>query len=99
MSFEDVEHGKPDQEMELKMDSEAKIDYPLAAQKFSNVHYLTLHFPKNFGGEKTRVYYIGLRGSFQHDFRERIAIATYEARPIPDDHKADVKEEVMRHVF
>jgi hypothetical protein len=99
MSFEDVTNGKPDQEMELKMDTEAKIDYPLASHKFSNLHYLTLHFPTNFGSEQTRIYYIGLRGSFQHDFRERIAIATYEARPVPDDHKANLRDQVQRHVF
>lgn len=99
MSFEDAAQGKPDQEMELKMDTEAKLDYPLAAHKFSNVHCLTLHFPANFGGEQSRLYYIGLRGSFQHDFRERIAIATYEARPIPDDHKAEIPDQINRHVF
>lgn len=32
--------------------------------KFSSVYNLTLHFPKNFGAEKTKIYYIGLRGEF-----------------------------------
>jgi len=99
MSFEDVNQGKPDQEMELKIDTEAKVDYPLASIKFSNVHHLTLHFPRNFGAEQTRIYYIGLRGSFQHEFRERIAIATYESRAMPDDHKAEVPDKVHHHVF
>lgn len=113
MSFEDVAQGKPDQEMELKIDTEAAIDYPLASFKFSNLHYLTIHFPCSFGDEKTRIYYIGLRGltyfdlgfqyifsgSFQHAFREKIAIATYEARAVPDDHKAITKAENIKHVF
>ncbi|KAI6177699.1 PITH domain-containing protein [Aphelenchoides bicaudatus] len=99
MSFEDVTQGKPDQEMELKQDTEAKVDYPLASSKFSNVHCLTLYFPTNFGDDQTRIYYIGLRGSYQHDYRERIAIANYEARPVPDDHKVYGKDQVQRHVF
>jgi hypothetical protein len=99
MSFDDAMNGKPDQEMELKMDMEAKVDYPLASIKFSNVHHLTLHFPTNFGAEQSRIYYIGLRGSFQREFKESVVIATYESRPVPDDHKADIREEVHRHVF
>lgn len=91
--------GRPDQEFELKMDTEAKIDYPLASAKFSNIYYLTLHFPISFGHEQSRIFYIGLRGSFQHDFREKVAIATYEARPIPDDHKANIPDQIHRHVF
>ncbi|CAD5216759.1 unnamed protein product [Bursaphelenchus okinawaensis] len=99
MSFEDVTAGKPDQEVELKVDTEGRVDYPLISTKFSNIYYLTLHFPKNFGAEQTRIYYIGLRGSFQHGFREKVAIATYEARPMPDDHKANTRDQVQRHVF
>ena len=98
MSFSDIEGAKPDQEMQLKQDDEAKIDYPLIVTKFGNIHHLTLHFPSNFGGEQTRIYYIGLRGSFQHAFREKIAIATYEARAMPDDHKHTVKEANQHHV-
>ncbi|KAI6240125.1 PITH domain-containing protein [Aphelenchoides fujianensis] len=96
--FEDAQSGKPEQEMELKMDSEAKIDYPLAAFKFSNVFHLTLHFPKNFGAEQTRIFYIGLRGSFQNNFREKVVIANYEARPVPDDHKGEIPDQAHHHI-
>uniref|UniRef100_A0A914Y1C6 PITH domain-containing protein n=1 Tax=Panagrolaimus superbus TaxID=310955 RepID=A0A914Y1C6_9BILA len=98
MSFSDIEGAKPDQEMQLKQDDEAKIDYPLIVTKFGNVHHLTLHFPSNFGGDETRIYYIGLRGSFQHAFRDQIAIATYEARPVPDDHKHSIPNANHHHV-
>ena len=98
MSFSDLEGAKPDQEMQLKQDDEAKIDYPLVVNKFANVHHLTLHFPSNFGSDVTRIYYIGLRGQFQHAFREKVAIATYEARPMADDHKHSLPNDVHHHV-
>lgn len=30
--------------------------------RFQSVANLTLHFPENFGGETTQIYYIGLKG-------------------------------------
>lgn len=38
--------------------------HPTKIVKFTNVHHLTLFFPKNFGHETTRIYYIGLKGDF-----------------------------------
>lgn len=32
--------------------------------KFSGVNHLSLHLPKNFGEETTKVFYIGLKGDF-----------------------------------
>lgn len=42
--------------------------------KFSSVYHLTIHIPKNFGNETTKVYYIGLRGEFTSvsDYRKSI---------------------------
>jgi len=91
-SFDSVASAKPDQEMQLKQDDSASIDYSLIASKFSNVSNIVLHFPENFGAEKTRIFYVGLRGEFQQNFRDKVTIATYEARPVPDDHKADLKD-------
>lgn len=71
-AFDSVVHAKPDQEMQLKQDDSASIDYPLIASKFSNVSKLILHFPENFGAEQTRILYIGLRGEFQQNFRDKV---------------------------
>uniref|UniRef100_A0A183CND8 PITH domain-containing protein n=1 Tax=Globodera pallida TaxID=36090 RepID=A0A183CND8_GLOPA len=98
MSFDEAESAKPEQEMELKQDNAGLIDYPLTANKFNSVGHLTLHFPANFGEDKTCIYYIGLRGSFHSEFRERIVIATYEARPMADDHKAELKDPVNNQI-
>lgn len=32
--------------------------------KFSGVHMLTLHIPRNFGGDHTTVSFIGIKGEF-----------------------------------
>ncbi|KAL7078724.1 hypothetical protein ACQ4LE_002060 [Meloidogyne hapla] len=94
MSFDDCENAKADQQIELKQDCDASIDYPLMSSKFNSVGHLTLYFPANFGDDKTIIYYIGLRGEFQSEFRDEIVIATYEARPVPDDHKAGLRDMV-----
>lgn len=57
--------------------------------KFSSVHHLTMHFPRNFGSEITKVYYIGLRGEFTQAHRHGVTICTYEARPNISDHKTE----------
>ena len=72
MSFEDAEM-KPDQEFSLKQDTEARIDYPLKATIFSNVTHLSLFFPTNFGSDRTRIYYIGLRGEYLSGARQKVS--------------------------
>lgn len=32
--------------------------------RFSNVYHLSIHFPKNFGAETTKIFYIGLKGEW-----------------------------------
>ncbi|CAI4231419.1 unnamed protein product [Auanema sp. JU1783] len=91
MSFDDCSI-EADQEISLKMDPQGQIDYPLKASKFTNITHLSVQVTKNFGSDETKVFYIGLRGEFQHDFRQRVAIATYEARAIPEDHKGEIPE-------
>uniref|UniRef100_A0A1I7Z284 PITH domain-containing protein n=1 Tax=Steinernema glaseri TaxID=37863 RepID=A0A1I7Z284_9BILA len=103
MSCEDM--GLPaDQEFDLKQDEKAGIDYPLRAAKFNSISHLTIHFPSNFGEKRdndvnTRIYYIGIRGEFQKDFRQQVTICTYESRPQMKDHKTDAQDAVGRHIF
>ncbi len=64
---------------------------------FSSVSHLSIHFPSNLGNEdETRVYYIGLRGEFFEAQRTGVVNAVYEARPMMDDHKQDIKDLGMR---
>uniref|UniRef100_A0A914RX19 PITH domain-containing protein n=1 Tax=Parascaris equorum TaxID=6256 RepID=A0A914RX19_PAREQ len=66
MSFEDATLA-PEQEFTLKQDAQAQIDYALRGTKFSDITHLSLYFPSNFGAERTRIYYIGLRGEYLSD--------------------------------
>lgn len=74
MSFSEVADSKPVQEFALKQDDSASIDYPLITTKFSSVTNLTFYIPSNFGGNITRLYYIGLRGEYKQDIREKVNI-------------------------
>eukprot|EP00122_Pirum_gemmata_P011989 Pgem_evm1s11122 len=54
------------QSLELSIDLNGAIEYPVNVCKFQNLHYLTLYFDANFGGEETKISYIGLAGEFSN---------------------------------
>ncbi|KAM3176792.1 hypothetical protein ACTXT7_005808 [Hymenolepis weldensis] len=89
MTFDDT-NAAPDQCLELHEDPNGEITYPLKVMKFGSVQHLSLHFKTNFGGETTRIHYIGLRGDFTEARRKDILIANYELRPNIADHKTDL---------
>ncbi|CAJ0942004.1 unnamed protein product, partial [Mesorhabditis belari] len=98
MTFDDCSIA-PEQEINLKQDTTGVVDYPLKASKFNSLHHLTIHVSDNFGGENTKINYIGFRGEFQEEFRERVVIATYEARALTKDHKGEIPDAVMRDLM
>ncbi|KAK9872297.1 hypothetical protein WA026_017099 [Henosepilachna vigintioctopunctata] len=91
MTFDDVS-SLPDQEFALHQDSSGSLEYATKVVTFNNVHHLTLHFPSNFGEEKTKIYYIGLRGEFFETHHHGVTICNYEARPNMSDHKNALDE-------
>lgn len=62
---------------------------------FTSVHHLTLHFPSNFGGEQTKIYYIGMQGEFSEANRHGVTICTYESRPNIFDHQNPMEDHVL----
>ncbi|GMS91536.1 hypothetical protein PENTCL1PPCAC_13711, partial [Pristionchus entomophagus] len=92
MSFDDVAGLQPEQEIDLKADPTGSVDYPLKASKFNSLSHLSIHIDRNFGGETTKMYFLGLRGEYLEDFRQKVVIATYEARAIPKDHKGTIPD-------
>ncbi|KAK7792548.1 hypothetical protein R5R35_008651 [Gryllus longicercus] len=97
MTFDDTSIA-PDQEFDLHPDNNGTLEYATKVVKFSSVTHLTLHFPKNFGGETTKIYYIGLRGEFTEGHRHGVTICTYEARPNVSDHKTDLMENISHEI-
>ncbi|GMT37147.1 hypothetical protein PFISCL1PPCAC_28444, partial [Pristionchus fissidentatus] len=99
MSFDDAAGLQPEQEIDLKADPTGSVDYPLKASKFNSLSHLTIHIDRNFGGDTTKLYYLGLRGEYLGDFRQKVVIATYEARAIPKDHKGTIPDGKTSDIF
>uniref|UniRef100_A0A1B6HQ51 PITH domain-containing protein n=1 Tax=Homalodisca liturata TaxID=320908 RepID=A0A1B6HQ51_9HEMI len=88
MTFDDTS-VPADQEFELHPDTNGTLEYSTTVVKFSSVYHLSIHIPRNFGAENTKVYYIGLRGEFTQAHRHGVTICTYETRPNIADHKTE----------
>ncbi|NXL77646.1 PITH1 protein, partial [Leptocoma aspasia] len=63
MSFDDTAK-EPEQTFSLSQDPLGELEYPTKIARFSNVYHLSMHFPKNFGAETTKIFYIGLKGEW-----------------------------------
>ena len=94
MTFDDAQ-SKCDQEFELVQDNDGTIEYATKVVTFSSVHHLSLHFPSNFGEDVTEIHYIGLKGEFTPGHRTGVVNAVYEARPMLEDHKQDLRENIL----
>ena len=55
LTFDDVNSGKADQDIDLVTDPRGDVQYPLKTTKFNNVHHLSLFFPESKGGDQTKV--------------------------------------------
>lgn len=66
--------------------------------KFSSVYHLTMHFPRNFGSDTTKIYYIGLKGEYSEGHRHGVTICTYEARANLSDHKNPADQFVTKEI-
>ncbi|CAM9778911.1 unnamed protein product [Bubo scandiacus] len=88
MSFDDAAR-EPDQMFNLNRDPTGELEYPTKIARFSNVYHLSIHFPKNFGAETTKIFYIGLKGEWTEAHRHEVTICNYEASANPADHKLE----------
>ncbi|NXA03696.1 PITH1 protein, partial [Sapayoa aenigma] len=88
MSFDDTAR-EPEQTFSLNRDPLGELEYPTKIARFSNVHHLSIHFPKNFGAETTKIFYIGLKGEWTEAHRHEVTICNYEASANPADHRLE----------
>ncbi|DBA74816.1 hypothetical protein WJX79_007544 [Trebouxia sp. C0005] len=97
LDFAAVMDMAPVQAWDLQEQQQASMEYPTQVAKFNGVHTLILHIPENFGADRTRVTFIGIKG----DFTERKTgpvTAVYEARAMPKDHKVGDPSKTFREV-
>ncbi|CAI5494121.1 unnamed protein product [Closterium sp. Naga37s-1] len=74
------------QEWDLTEDLQGELEYTTKFSKFQGVSSLTLHFPSNFGGDFSRIHFVGLKGEATQNNRRAVAAVVYEAQANPSDH-------------
>jgi hypothetical protein len=62
----DLKEANCEQEITCTENPEGHLKYFLKANKFHSVWSLTLAVTQNYGGDKTRIYYIGFEGTNSH---------------------------------
>ncbi|CAA6672819.1 unnamed protein product [Spirodela intermedia] len=98
IDFSDAQTMQPVQEWDLAENLHGLLEYQTRYSRFQSVGSLTLHFPDNFGGDTTQIYYIGLRGEATQLKRDVVATIVYEVMPNPSDHKTRAETGGMSHV-
>mmetsp|Transcript_63876 Transcript_63876/g.114046 ORF Transcript_63876/g.114046 Transcript_63876/m.114046 type:complete len:218 (-) Transcript_63876:55-708(-) len=89
IDFDLANNSVPVQEWELSEDSRhGELEYATKYSKFTSVCNVTLHFPSNFGGDITTLYFLGLKGETTSVTTKQVIMnAVYESAPRPQDHK------------
>ncbi|WVO13726.1 hypothetical protein L204_101348 [Cryptococcus depauperatus] len=88
LDFSDATSSTPTQLFQVVSKREG-VEYPVKASRFNGLANLTVFFPGNTAEddeETTRIFYIGLRGSWK-PLPNRPGIIVYESSANPADHK------------
>ncbi|KAF9276498.1 PITH domain-containing protein 1 [Mortierella alpina] len=97
LDFDNAESTVPTQEWDLVEDSYGQVaEYSTRVAKFSSIRSLTLFFSENFGGDTTKISFIGLKGEFSELKRDPI-ITIYELQANPADHKVPGADNALGH--
>jgi hypothetical protein len=86
IEFGNVTSVKSEQDFDLVESTKDPVEYNVKAFKFQNVNSLTLYFPSNHGADRTRIYYIGIKGEATN-YKKQVVHAVYEAKPMLKDHE------------
>ncbi|KAI3822017.1 hypothetical protein L1987_09598 [Smallanthus sonchifolius] len=87
IDFSDAQSMQAVQEWDLAENLQGVLEYQTRYSRFQGVGNLTLHFPDSYGGDTSRIQYIGLKGEATQLKRDVIATIVYELMPNPSDHK------------
>ncbi|KAF9414476.1 PITH domain-containing protein 1 [Podila epigama] len=87
LDFDNAESTQATQEWDLVEDTNGQVaEYATRVAKFTSIRSLTLFFGENFGGDITKVNFIGLKGEYS-EFKRDPIITVYELQANPADHK------------
>lgn len=90
MDFSSIERISPTQQWKLvnpdKIKDDEPVEYAARVAKLNNVSHITIFIPRNYGGETTKISYIGIYGEFMLK-RANPIVDKYELLPNPADHK------------
>ncbi|GBG76510.1 hypothetical protein CBR_g22258 [Chara braunii] len=87
IDFANANDVNPVQEWELAENLRGELEYQTRYPKFQGIANITLHFSGNFGGDVTRIHYIGFRGESTQMTRKPVTNVVYELMPQLKDHK------------
>ncbi|KAG0042431.1 hypothetical protein BGZ83_000463 [Gryganskiella cystojenkinii] len=97
LDFDNAESTTATQEWDLVEDTHGQVaEYSTRVAKFSSIRSLTLFFGENFGGDTTRISFIGLKGEFS-EFKRDPIITVYELQANPADHKVPGTKDALHH--
>ncbi|QDZ19564.1 PITH domain-containing protein [Chloropicon primus] len=99
VDFTNASDLPPVQEWELLEDPNGVFEYNTKFRKFQAVSSITMYFPESYGGNQTKIHFIGFKGEATQNQRDKIVNAVYEVKPIPEDHKAGNDEMAMKSIF
>jgi len=86
VDFQEVDSRRTDLDINLQQGQVSTTEYPLRAAVFANVQSLSLHFRNAEGGEKSRIFYIGFRGStrtVQKEATQKLEVPAANAADAP----------------
>lgn len=86
LDFSSVADVEATQELDLIEDFHGAAEIPVRAAKFGQVTLLHMFFPESFAEDRTRIHWIGLKGTGSEYKREAV-MCVYEAVPNAADHK------------
>uniref|UniRef100_A0A7S1KU94 PITH domain-containing protein n=1 Tax=Percolomonas cosmopolitus TaxID=63605 RepID=A0A7S1KU94_9EUKA len=87
MDFDMVEDIKPDQDFDIGY-SHQILEFNVRRSRFRGCQNLVLYFPDCPNGDKSKIFYIGIRGKATKDKRQ-VVEAIYESAPQIEDHKVE----------
>nr|CAG8457982.1 15822_t:CDS:10 [Entrophospora candida] len=90
IDFDNVESFTATQEWELIQTNDV-AEYQTRITKMYNVRNITLYFQENYGGETTKLFYVGFKGEWTEIKKDHV-ITLYEAAPNPADHKKSIND-------